>query len=112
MAEAATGMRRALADIPFGDPAAPLLANADATPLLDGESCRRELIDHLTLGVDWVGAIEAMTDAGVDVFIEVGPGKVLSGLVRRIALEARTITIDDITTDHGLQLPDHEAPQE
>jgi [acyl-carrier-protein] S-malonyltransferase len=112
MAEAADGMRRALEGVAFGDPTAPLLANADATPLTDGEACRRELIDHLMKGVDWIRAVEWMHGAGVDTFIEVGPGKVLSGLVRRIAGDARTVALDDITTESGLQLPAREAPQE
>ncbi len=105
MADAAEGMRQALADITFKAPAAPLLANADAIGLSDGEACRDELIDHLTRGVDWVTAVETMMAAGVDSFIEVGPGKVLSGLVRRIAPSASTIAIDDITSESGLQLP-------
>ncbi len=105
MAEAAEGMRRALADITFHAPAAPLLANADAVELDDGEACRDELIDHLTRGVDWVTAVETMASAGTDTFVEVGPGKVLTGLVRRIAPEATTVAIDDITTESGLELP-------
>jgi [acyl-carrier-protein] S-malonyltransferase len=112
MADAAEGMRRALAEVRFADPLAPLLANADAAFLADGEACREELIDHLTRGVDWVRAVEAMRAAGVDTFVEVGTGKVLSGLVRRIAPEARTIAIDDITTDGGLQSPAGEDEQE
>ena len=105
MADAAEGMRQALADITFKAPAAPLLANADAIMLSDGEACRDELIDHLTRGVDWVTAVETMVAAGTDVFVEVGPGKVLSGLVRRIDKDATTIAIDDITTERGLELP-------
>jgi [acyl-carrier-protein] S-malonyltransferase len=105
MADAAEGMRRALADITFGTPSAPLLANADAIVLSDGEACRDELIDHLTRGVDWVTAVETMVAAGTSVFIEVGTGKVLTGLVRRIADEATTVAIDDITTESGLELP-------
>ena len=105
MAEAARGMREALADISFGTPAAPLLANADAMALSDGEACRDELIDHLTRGVDWVTAVEAMVAAGTDTFVEVGPGKVLTGLVRRIDASVTTIAIDDITTEGGLALP-------
>jgi [acyl-carrier-protein] S-malonyltransferase len=112
MSDAAEGMRTALADIDFRAPAAPLLANADAIPLTDGEACRDELIDHLTRGVDWVTAVEHMAAAGVDTFIEIGPGKVLTGLVRRIAPAATTIAIDDITTDGGLQLPDEPSTQE
>jgi [acyl-carrier-protein] S-malonyltransferase len=112
MAEAADGMERALASVTFRDPAAPLLANADASPLTDGAACRRELIDHLTRGVDWVRAVEAMRARGTDTFIEVGPGKVLTGLVKRIASESRTIVIDDITTDRGLELSTASAAQE
>jgi [acyl-carrier-protein] S-malonyltransferase len=106
MREAADGMRLALADITFNAPSAPLLANADAIVLSDGEACRDELIDHLTRGVDWVTAVETMAAAGIDTFVEVGPGKVLTGLVRRIDTEATTVAIDDITTEHGLELPD------
>jgi [acyl-carrier-protein] S-malonyltransferase len=105
MADAAEGMRRALAEVTFSAPSAPLLANADAIALSDGEACRDELIDHLTRGVDWVTAVETMAAAGTDTFIEVGPGKVLVGLVRRIAPDALTIAIDDITTERGLELP-------
>jgi [acyl-carrier-protein] S-malonyltransferase len=106
MAEAAEGMRRALAEIDFRTPAAPLLSNADAIVLSDGEACRDELIDHLTRGVDWVSAVETMVSAGTETFVEVGPGKVLIGLVRRIHATATTIAIDDITTEGGLALPD------
>lgn len=105
MAEAAGGMRRALHDVAFNDPRAPLLANADARLLSDGEACRGELIEHLTRGVDWVRAVASMAAAGTDIFVEVGPGKVLTGLVRRIASEVRTIATDDITTESGLELP-------
>jgi [acyl-carrier-protein] S-malonyltransferase len=105
MADAAEGMRQALADIAFEAPAAPLLANADAIVLSDGEACRDELIDHLTRGVDWVTAVETMVAGGTTIFVEVGPGKVLTGLVRRIAPDATAIAIDDITTERGLEPP-------
>jgi [acyl-carrier-protein] S-malonyltransferase len=105
MAQAAENMRQALTDITFNDPTAPLLANANAIVLSDGEACRDELIDHLTRGVDWVTAVETMVVAGTDTFIEVGPGKVLSGLVRRIDKNVTTVAIDDITTEGGLELP-------
>src|SRR3990170_4334909 len=59
MADAADRMRQVLAGVHFGDPAAPLLANADAHPLSTGEACRAELVEHLTTGVDWVAAVEA-----------------------------------------------------
>jgi [acyl-carrier-protein] S-malonyltransferase len=94
MAEAAEGMRQVLAGIEFRDPAAPLIANADARLLATGEACREELVAHLTTGVDWVAAIRAMEAAGVEAFVEVGPGRVLAGLVKRIAPEAAIYALD------------------
>jgi [acyl-carrier-protein] S-malonyltransferase len=102
MADAAEGMRRALADVAFAEPSAPLLANADAHPLTTGEACREELIEHLTRGVDWIAAVERMRAEGVDTFLEVGPGKVLTGLIRRIAPESEAIAVDDPSGPGGL----------
>ena len=106
MVEAAAGMRAALAGIEFHAPAVPLLANADARPLTTADACRTELVDHLITGVDWIAAVTAMRSAGVDRFVEVGPGRVLSGLIRRIAPEAETIPLDDPGAPGGLADPD------
>ena len=86
MAEAADGDARAPSPtIEFHDPTPTLLANADGRPITTADGCRAELVEHLTAGVDWVGAVERMTAAGVTTFVEVGPGKVLTGLIKRIA---------------------------
>jgi [acyl-carrier-protein] S-malonyltransferase len=106
MAEAAAGMRAVLAGVAFRDPAVPLLANATATPLTTAEACRAELVDHLTTGVDWIAAVGAMSAAGVTRFVEVGPGRVLSGLIRRIDADAETIPLDDPNAPGGLADPD------
>src|SRR5262245_6340917 len=98
MAEAAAEMRGVLAGITFADPQVPLLANADARPITTGEAARSELIEHLTAGVDWVAAVEHMTAAGVTTFVEVGPGKVLTGLIKRIAPDAELLPADDPAT--------------
>jgi [acyl-carrier-protein] S-malonyltransferase len=95
MAEAAEAMRATLASVGFHDPAVPLLANADARPITSAEGARSELVEHLTAGVDWVGAVRAMTAAGVTTFVEVGPGKVLTGLIKRIAPDAEVVAADD-----------------
>jgi [acyl-carrier-protein] S-malonyltransferase len=95
MADAATGMRATVAGVAFHDPSPPLLANADARPIVTADGCRTELVEHLTAGVDWIAIVERMTAAGVTTFVEVGPGKVLTGLIRRIAPDAEVIAADD-----------------
>jgi [acyl-carrier-protein] S-malonyltransferase len=95
MADAADGMRVAIAAVDFADPHPPLLANADARTITTATGCRDELVDHLTAGVDWVGAVGRMTAASVTTFVEVGPGKVLTGLIRRIAPDAEVVAADD-----------------
>jgi [acyl-carrier-protein] S-malonyltransferase len=105
MAEAAEGMRAALAGVEFADPVTPLLANVDGHPLASGEECRDELVDHLTTGVDWVGAVRRMADDGVTTFVEVGPGRVLTGLIKRIAPDAEAIALDDPSAADRLAAP-------
>ena len=105
MAEAAAGMAEVLAGITFHDPQPPLLANADARVITTADGCRAELVDHLTTGVDWVGAIEAMRANGVTTFIEIGPGQVLTGLIKRISPDAVAIATDDKAAADRLAVP-------
>jgi [acyl-carrier-protein] S-malonyltransferase len=105
MAEAATAMRAVLAGISFAHPSPPLLANADARPITTAEGCRAELVEHLTTGVDWVRAIESMVASGVTTFVEVGPGRVLTGLIKRIAPDADVIPLDDPGAPDRLAVP-------
>jgi len=95
MTEAADGMRAALAGIEFNGPSPPLLANADARTLDTGAACRDELVEHLTTGVDWIRAVETMAAAGITTFVEIGPGRVLTGLLKRIVPEAEVLPADD-----------------
>ena len=105
MSGAAAAMREVLADIEFRDPTTTLLANADARPLTSGDACRAELIDHLTAGVDWVRAVETMVAAGVETFVEIGPGRVLTGLTKRIAADAAVLSVDDPAAPDRLAVP-------
>jgi malonyl CoA-acyl carrier protein transacylase len=95
MAEAADGMRTALASITFHDPAVPLLANADGRAIKTADGCRTELVEHLTAGVDWIRIVERMAAHGVTAFVEIGPGRVLTGLIKRIVPDAEAIAADD-----------------
>jgi [acyl-carrier-protein] S-malonyltransferase len=109
MAEAAEGMRRVLADVTFRDPEPPLLANADARPLTTADAARAELVEHLTTGVDWIAAIESMGREGITTFIEVGPGRVLTGLIKRIAADAESLALEDASAPDRLAVPDLNA---
>ncbi len=105
MKEAAEGMTRVLAPIAFAEPSTPLLANADARPITTAAGARAELIEHLTRGVDWVAAVQRMAADGVTTFVEVGPGKVLTGLVKRIAPDATALATDDTSAAGGIAVP-------
>jgi [acyl-carrier-protein] S-malonyltransferase len=105
MVEAAAGMTRVLGPIAFAEPSIPLLANADATPITTAAGARGELIEHLTRGVDWVAAVERMTADGVTTFVEVGPGKVLTGLIKRISPDANSIAVDEAGATGGIAVP-------
>jgi [acyl-carrier-protein] S-malonyltransferase len=105
MADAAEQMARILADVPFNDPHPAGLANADARPITTAAQARAELVEHLTAGVDWIRAVEAMSAAGVTTFIEIGPGRVLTGLTSRIASDAAALATDAPNNPDGLAVP-------
>ena len=85
---------RILAKVPFRDPAVPLLGNVHASVISTAEGLRIELTDHLVHGVQWTATVRRMVADGVTDFVEVGPGRVLSGLIRRISPEAGAHAVD------------------
>ena len=91
MAPAAAIMRDALGQVDLSSPASPVVANTEAAPITDAGAIRQALVRQVTATVRWRECISAMADRGVDRFVEVGAGKVLSGLVKRIAPGGRTI---------------------
>jgi [acyl-carrier-protein] S-malonyltransferase len=84
MQSAADGMRAVLAGIAFGDPTFPVVSNVTTRPITSGGAFAAELVDQITSPVLWADSVFAMQAAGVTQVIEFGPGKVLTGLVRRI----------------------------
>ena len=105
MADAARAIARMVDGVPFADPAVPLLSNAQAALITTADGARRELVEHLTTGVDWVRAVESLAAASVDTFVELGPGKVLTNLIKRIAPEATAHAVDDPAAEAGLSMP-------
>ncbi len=85
MAPAAEAMREALAAVDLHPAKVPVMANVLAAPITDPAAIRTALVEQVTGTVRWRECVAAMAAAGVDTFTEIGTGKVLSGLVKRIA---------------------------
>ena len=83
-----------LARVPFRDPQVPMLGNVHASVISTADGLRSELSEHLVHGVQWTATVRRMVGNGVTDFVEVGPGRVLSGLIRRISPEAVTHAVD------------------
>jgi [acyl-carrier-protein] S-malonyltransferase len=79
----------------FPDPAVPVVNNVDARPVRTGAECRAGLVRQVSAPVQWQASVERLVALGVTTFVEVGPGTVLSGLVRKIAKGALVLNVED-----------------
>jgi len=95
MQPAAEAMAEALAGAEIRAPAVPLVANVTAEAVSDPETIRRLLVEQVTARVRWRESVAWMDERGVEAIVEIGAGKALSGMVRRIA---RTIATDQVAT--------------
>src|SRR5437868_13249076 len=93
MQPAADAMAKALAGVTIKPPAVPLVSNVLASALTDPDEIRRRLIEQVTGTVRWRESVSYMASHGVNRFFEIGAGKVLSGLVKRIADGAIGISV-------------------
>ena len=93
MQPAAEAMAAALAAVDIAAPAVPLVANVRAAAVSDPEEIRRLLVAQVTGRVRWRESVLWMAGQGVTEIVEVGAGKALSGMVRRIAREIETRTV-------------------
>jgi len=81
--------------IEFGDLALPLVTNVDAAIIRGGADARDALVRQVSSPVRWLESMELLIREGVDTFVEVGPGKVLSGLMRQISREVKCFNVED-----------------
>jgi [acyl-carrier-protein] S-malonyltransferase len=95
MAPAVEAFEPHLAAAPLRDPAIPVVANATAEPVTSAEELRRLLARQLTGRVRWTESVRRMAALGVDTFVEVGPGTVLSGLIKRTVEGIRVLAAGD-----------------
>lgn len=90
MQPAADAMATALEDVSIRVPSVPIVANVTAEPVSDPDLIRKLLVAQVAGRVRWRSSVERMAADGVDVFYELGAGKALSGMIRRIAKDAET----------------------
>ena len=93
MQPAADAMHDALAKVSMQAPVVPVVANVGAAPLSDPDAIRASLVAQVTGTVRWRECVQAMAAAGVTDFVELGSGKVLAGLVKRIVVGAAPVSI-------------------
>ena len=95
MQAAGDRLAKELEAISISDLTIPIVNNADARYVQKASDLRPSLIKQISAPLFWEDSIKRMAADGVDTFIEVGPGKVLSGLVKRIAKEAKILNVED-----------------
>lgn len=95
MRVAEAGLQEQLEAVRFSDPAFAVVSNVSAQPVTDGAEARRLLVDQLTSTVRWTHSVRTMMQMGAERFLEVGPGKVLTGMLKRIdrAAEGRGVAL-------------------
>ncbi|HZB90830.1 MAG TPA: ACP S-malonyltransferase [Stellaceae bacterium] len=93
MAPAADAMEEALAEVPIREPHVPLVANVTAAPVSDPDEIRRLLVEQVTGLVRWRESVLGMKAAGVDTLVEIGAGRVLAGLAKRIDRELAAVSV-------------------
>jgi [acyl-carrier-protein] S-malonyltransferase len=96
MADASQRLAGLLDGIEFKSPQISLVNNADAMFLSDRDSIKNSLIRQLSNPLLWEDSIRAIVDSGIDTLVEVGPGKVLSGLIKRIEPSVKVLNVEDM----------------
>jgi len=96
MAPAAEQLAAFLEDVPFAAPEVPVASNASGALHGEPEQIRKQMVDQVTTCVRWVECVEALGATGVSEYIECGPGKVLSGLIKRIDRDSAVNNIQNL----------------
>ena len=98
MKSAADELAKELAKVEFRVPSVPVINNVDVAKVTDADSIRDALVRQLYSPVRWVETVHSASAEGIKTMIEVGPGKVLSGLIKRIDKEVNAISLNDAAT--------------
>ena len=88
-------LEKDLRAISFAAPHVPVVTNVDADTIETGDEAREALIRQVSMPVRWEESMRLLLDEGVNTFVEVGPGKVLTGLMRQIERSVTTLNVED-----------------
>ncbi|HAL49096.1 MAG: ACP S-malonyltransferase [SAR202 cluster bacterium] len=96
MEPAKAGLIEAIDSLKFNDPQVPIIGNCTGKPLTTADGVKQELVSQICSCVQWNDSVGYIIDSGVDSFLEIGPGRALNGMVKRISRQATTANIGDI----------------
>ena len=103
MRSATETMKDIIIDTEFKDPSISIVSNVTAKPLNKSEEIKKLLIEQIEKPVRWRESIENMIDQGIKNFVEVGPGKILSGLVKRIDRNVKLNQVNNLIDAKSLK---------
>lgn len=98
MRPAAEGMVQPVGQASMTDPLVPVVANCTALAVRDELSLRHELVDQVCRPVQWSRTVEFLSGAGVETFVEFGPGRVLTAIIKRMLRKSNCFNVNDATT--------------
>ena len=104
MRPAVAGMQQAVSEAYFHDASVPIIANCDATPITSQEDIKQELLTQVCSTVQWKDTIDYMVGSGVNRFLEIGPGRALSSMVKRINRRANISNVTDLDSILSLRI--------
>jgi [acyl-carrier-protein] S-malonyltransferase len=93
-----TEFQQLLSNFTFHTPSCPIISNVTAKPIVEVAAIREELVKQLYCAIQWQSSVKYMLDNGVSIFYEIGPGKVLSGLIKRIDQQSKVFNISGSET--------------
>ncbi|HSH24151.1 MAG TPA: ACP S-malonyltransferase [Massilibacterium sp.] len=100
MKPASKQLKEVLDSLEIKDATTPVINNVEALPMKEKEEIKEKLLLQLTSPVQWEKTVETLIEKGVDTFVEIGPGKVLTGLVRKVNRKVQTYSVFDLSEAH------------
>src|SRR5262249_17936429 len=96
-------LQRDLTAMKFADGKVPVVVNIEAKAVTNAQELRAALVSQVSSSVQWLSSMEYLIEEGVSTFVEIGPGKVLCGLMRQISRDVKCLNVEDATSLGNVQ---------